>query len=51
VLDVPPEGSLEVTEAFHLRFEGVPFSYAFRELAYTQINEIERLQVARMART
>jgi hypothetical protein len=46
VLDVQPDGSLVVTETVRFRFVGGPFTYAFRDLAYTQIDEIDRLQAS-----
>jgi hypothetical protein len=46
VLDVQPDGSLEVTETVRFRFEGGPFTYAFRDLAYSQLDEIDRLQAS-----
>jgi hypothetical protein len=46
VLDVQSGGSLVVTETIRFRFEGGPFTYAFRDLAYTQIDEIDRLQAS-----
>ncbi len=44
VLDVQPDGSLVVTETVRFRFEGGPFTYVFRDLAYSNIDEIDRLQ-------
>jgi len=43
VLDVQPDGALVVTETVRFRFEGGPFTYAFRDLAYTELDEIDRL--------
>jgi len=44
VLDLQPDGSLVVTETVRFRFEGGPFTYVFRDLAYTEIDEIDLLQ-------
>jgi hypothetical protein len=46
VLDVQPGGSLLVTETIRFRFEGGPFTYVFRDLAYTELDEIDRLQAS-----
>lgn len=43
-LTVQPDGSLLVRETVVFRFAGGPFTYAFRDLAYTEIDEIDRLQ-------
>ncbi len=43
-LTVQPDGSLIVTETVVFRFEGGPFTYVFRDLAYTELDEIDRLQ-------
>ncbi len=45
-LEVQTDGSLLVTETVRFRFEGGPFTYAFRDLTYTQIDEIDRLQAS-----
>ncbi|MGQ9599602.1 MAG: DUF2207 domain-containing protein [Anaerolineae bacterium] len=46
VLEVRSDGSLLVTETVRFRFEGGPFTYAFRDLTYTGIDEIDRLQAS-----
>lgn len=46
VLDLQPDGAVVVTETVRFRFEGGPFTYAFRDLAYTEIDEIDRLQAS-----
>ncbi|MBN1401341.1 MAG: DUF2207 domain-containing protein [Anaerolineae bacterium] len=46
VLDVQEDGALVVTETVRFRFEGGPFTYAFRDLAYTELDEIDRLQAS-----
>ena len=45
-LTVQPDGSLLVSETIVFRFVGGPFTYAFRDLAYTKIDEIDRLQAS-----
>ncbi len=45
-LAVQPDGSLIVTETVVFAFEGGPFTYVFRDLAYRQIDEIDRLQAS-----
>ena len=43
-LTVQSDGSLLVRETVVFRFAGGPFTYAFRDLAYTEIDQIDRLQ-------
>lgn len=43
-LIIQPDGSLIVTETVVFRFEGGPFTYVFRDLAFTELDEIDRLQ-------
>ncbi len=45
-LAVQPDGSLIVTETVDFRFEGGPFSYVFRDLAFNEIDGIDRLQAS-----
>ena len=45
-LEIQPDGALVVTETVDFRFEGGPFTYVFRDLAYTEIDEIDRLQAS-----
>lgn len=45
-LAVQPDGSLIVTETVDFRFEGGPFSYVFRDLAFNEIDAIDRLQAS-----
>ncbi|HSN78491.1 MAG TPA: DUF2207 domain-containing protein [Anaerolineae bacterium] len=45
-LAVQPDGSLIVTETVDFRFEGGPFTYVFRDLAYNEIDGIDRLQAS-----
>ena len=45
-LEIQPDGALVVTETVVFRFEGGPFTYVFRDLAYTEIDEIDRLQAS-----
>jgi hypothetical protein len=44
LLEVQPGGALVVTETVRFRFEGGPFTYVFRDLAYTNLDAIDRLQ-------
>jgi len=46
VLDVQSGGAVVVTETIRFRFEGGPFIFAFRDLAYAEIDEIDRLQAS-----
>ncbi len=46
VLDVQSDGALVVAETIRFRFSGGPFTYAFRDLAYTELDEIDRLQAS-----
>lgn len=43
-LDLQSDGTLAVTETIVFRFEGGPFTYVFRELAYTELDEIDQVQ-------
>lgn len=43
-LTLQPDGSLVVRETIIFRFVGGPFTYVFRDLAYTGLDEIDRLQ-------
>lgn len=43
-LAVQPDGSLVVTETVDFRFEGGPFTFVFRDLAFSEIDGIDRLQ-------
>jgi hypothetical protein len=45
-LAVQPDGSLIVAETVDFRFVGGPFSYVFRDLAFTEIDRIDRLQAS-----
>jgi hypothetical protein len=45
-LAVQADGSLVVTETLDFRFEGGPFSYVFRDLAFSEIDGIDRLQAS-----
>ncbi len=45
-LTVQPDGSLVVRETIVFRFVGGPFTYAFRDLAYSEIDEMDRLQAS-----
>lgn len=45
-LAIQPDGSLIVTETVDFRFEGGPFSYVFRDLAFNEIDGIDRLQAS-----
>ena len=45
-LEIQPDGALVVTETVVFRFEGGPFTYVFRDLAFTEIDEIDRLQAS-----
>jgi len=45
-LEIQPDGALVVTETIVFRFEGGPFTYVFRDLAFTEIDEIDRLQAS-----
>jgi hypothetical protein len=45
-LAVQEDGSLVVTETVVFGFEGGPFTYVFRDLAYTEIDAIDRLQAS-----
>lgn len=44
VISVQPDGVLMVTETIAFRFEGGPFTYVFRELNFTNLDEIDNLQ-------
>ncbi len=43
---VQTDGSLAVTETIVFRFDGGPFTYVFRELAYTELDGIDQVQAA-----
>lgn len=43
-IDVQPDGALIVNETVVFRFVGGPFTYAFRDLAFMELDEIDRLQ-------
>lgn len=43
-LAIQPDAALVVTETVAFRFEGGPFTYVFRDLAYRELDEIDRLQ-------
>ncbi len=43
-LAVQPDGSLIVAETVDFRFEGGPFTFVFRDLAFNEIDGIDRLQ-------
>jgi hypothetical protein len=43
---VQPGGSLVITETIVFHFEGGPFTYVFRDLAYANLDEIDRLQAS-----
>jgi hypothetical protein len=43
---VQPDGALIVTETVVFRFEGGPFTYVFRDLEFTNLDEIDRLQAS-----
>lgn len=43
---VQPDGALIVTEMIIFRFEGGPFTYVFRELAYNNLDEIDQIQAS-----
>ncbi len=45
-LAIQPGGALVVTETVAFRFEGGPFTYVYRDLAYTELDEIDRLQAS-----
>lgn len=45
-LVVQEDGSLVVTETIVFHFEGGPFTYVFRDLAYNEIDAIDRLQAS-----
>lgn len=45
-LAIQPSGALVVTETVAFRFEGGPFTYVYRDLAYTELDEIDRLQAS-----
>lgn len=45
-LAVQPDGSLIVTETVDFRFEGGPFTFVFRDLAFSEIDGIDRLQAS-----
>jgi hypothetical protein len=45
-LEIQPGGALVVTETVVFHFEGGPFTYVFRDLAYTEIDAIDRLQAS-----
>jgi hypothetical protein len=45
-LAVQPDGSLIVTETVDFLFEGGPFSYVFRDLTFSEIDGIDRLQAS-----
>ena len=41
-----PDGTLDVTETIVFVFEGGPFTYVFRELAYMELDSIDQVQAA-----
>ena len=43
-LAIQPDASLIVTETVDFRFEGGPFTFVFRDLAFSEIDGIDRLQ-------
>jgi hypothetical protein len=45
-LEIQADGALVVTETVVFRFEGGPFTYVFRDLAYAEIDQIDRLQAS-----
>lgn len=45
-LEIKPDGSLLVTETVVFRFEGGPFTFAFRDLSYNELDVIDRLQAS-----
>ncbi|MFZ2360662.1 MAG: DUF2207 domain-containing protein [Anaerolineae bacterium] len=45
-LTIQSDGSLIVSETVDFRFEGGPFSYVFRDLAFNEIDGIDRLQAS-----
>lgn len=45
-LAIQSDGSLIVSETVGFDFEGGPFSYVFRDLAYSEIDAIDRLQAS-----
>ena len=45
-LAIQEDGSLVVTETAVFDFEGGPFTYVFRDLAYTEVDAIDRLQAS-----
>lgn len=45
-LAIQPDGSLVVTETVVFAFVGGPFTFVFRDLAYAELDEIDRLQAS-----
>lgn len=45
-LGLQPDGTLAVTETIVFHFEGGPFTYVFRELAYTELDDIDQVRAA-----
>ncbi len=45
-LTIQSDGSLVVTETIDFRFEGGPFTFVFRDLAFKEIDGIDRLQAS-----
>ena len=45
-LVLQPGGTLAVTETITFRFEGGPFTEVFRDLAYTELDQIDQVQAA-----
>lgn len=43
-LVIEPDGRLLVTETVVFRFEGGPFTYVFRDLAFTELDDIEVIE-------
>lgn len=43
-VDIQPDGALIVTETVVFRFVGGPFTFAFRDLAFTELDGIEGVQ-------
>jgi hypothetical protein len=43
-LVVQPDGNLLVSETIQFRFSGDPFTYVFRDLAYTELDAIDQIQ-------
>lgn len=50
-LVIQTDGSLIVTETVVFRFEGGPFTYVFRELAFTELDDIQVVAVGLDGRT